>query len=170
MAVFRQSYPSEHSPEQLWQAINTPLIDPDIAALVHEDLLVTYEHLAQEGLIEGGTIITYVPTDEAKEKVPSIYQSFIPKDVAFYVTRMSVRCDPSGETLRHDVLMSGKADGWVTRTVEADADASKLSVEAELTISGIGNMFDEQIAQALEHVFGGPSERTIALATDILGV
>ncbi len=170
MAVFKQTYPSEHSPEQLWRVINTPLLDPDIAALVHEDMGVSYENLDRDGLIDLVTTITYVPTDKAKQKVPAMYRSFIPKDVVFEVARMSPDYDPRHEVLRHDVLDSGKADGWVTRTVEADADSSKLSIEAELTLNGLGNMIDKQIAEALEHVFGGPSERTIALASDILNI
>jgi hypothetical protein len=168
MAVFKQSYPSEQSPDQLWRVINTPLLDPDIVALVHEDFSVSYDGLDEEGLIGLFTTTTYVPTDEARQKVPGLYRGFVPNDVVFDVARISLSYDPNDEVLRHEVLDSGKADGWVTRTVEADADSSKLTVKAELIIDGLGNMFDKQIEQALEHVFGGPSERMIALGSDLL--
>jgi hypothetical protein len=168
MADFEHSYSSEHSPEDLWRAINTPLLDPDIASLVHEDLVVSYDVLGPDGQIDGGTAITYVASDEAVHKVAPVYRRFIPNDVTLFVARMSPVYETGSQVLRHDVLMSDKAKGSVTRTVEAEGQGSRLIVEATLAINGIGNMFDDKITHALQYGLGDPSERTIALLPEIL--
>jgi hypothetical protein len=168
MAGFERSYPSEKSPEELWRLINTPLLDPDMAKLVHEDMTVSYTGLEDGGRRIGlGTRITYVPTDKGRRKVDPIYRRAIPRDVDLYVSRMPSDEDIP-ELLRHDVLDSDKGEGSVTRTVRPEGDGSILVVAATLSINGIGNMFDDRIEQALAHVFGGPAERTLALAQDIL--
>lgn len=168
MAKFEQSYPSEHPPEKLWQAINTPLTDPDLASLVHEDLEVSYDGFDIPGQIGLGTTITYVASETGVKKLPAMYRPLIPDDVSFYVTRMSIGYEEGEETLRHDVLMSGKAEGSVTRTVEGAEGGSILVVEADLAIKVVGDMFDEQIARALEHCVGDPSQNTIDLLPEIL--
>jgi len=168
MADFEGSYPCERPPEELWQAINTPLRDPALAGLVHEDLWVSYGDLEPNGQIGLGTTITYVASDEAIRRVAPVYRRFIPKDVDFYVARMSPEYEAGRQILRHDVLMSDKADGSVTRTVEADGEGSRLIVAATLAIDGVGSMLDDKIRQALQHCFGGPSENTVAIVSEIL--
>jgi len=168
MTDFRDSYPSVYTPENLWRVINTPLLDPDIASLIHEDMEVSYAVLGHDGQIESGTTITYVATDEAIQKVPPVYRRFIPKDVEFFVTQMSPRYEVGQEILRHDVLLSDKADGSITRTVKPEEEGSRLVVEATLTLNGLEGIFDNQIKRALKHIVGDPSERTVVLAQDIL--
>jgi len=168
MTDFERSYSCEQSPEDLWRVINTPLLDPDIASLVHEDLLVGYEHLGPNGQIELGTRITYVATEEAKRKVAPVYKWVIPEDVTFFVCRMSPEYTANEAALRHEVLMSDKAEGSVARTVEPEGDGSRLVVAATLTINGIGSTFDRQVERVLAHTIGDPSEHMIALAHDIL--
>ncbi|HVX57994.1 MAG TPA: hypothetical protein VHA37_09820 [Candidatus Saccharimonadales bacterium] len=167
MAVFEQTYQSEHAPEELWRAINTPL-DPELASLVHEDLEVSYDRFDVPGQIGLGTTVTYVASETGREKVPLMYRALIPNDVAFYVTRMSTGYRPGEEALRHDVLISDKASGSITRTVEADGGGSILVVEAGLVIGAIGDMFDDKIVKALEHCVGEPSQNTIDLLPEIL--
>jgi len=168
MADFRETYASEQSPEGLWRVINTPLLDPNVASLIHEDLEVSYAVLGHDGQIDTGTTITYVATDEAIQKVDPVYRLFIPKDVEFYVARMSPRYDVGQKVFRHDVLLSSKADGSVTRTVEPEGEGSRLVVEATLTLNGLANMFSDEISRALAHTVGEPSERMVVLAEDIL--
>jgi len=164
MATFRERYASEHSPEDLWRAINKPLLDPDLVSLIHEGVDVQYDGLGHEGQIELGSSITYIPTDELRENVPSMYGRLIPQDVEFFVHGMTDR----GFGMRRDTLMSSKADGGITRTVETDGSASLLVVEANLTLNGLGNMFDSQIEKALEAILGSSSEAIIALVPEIL--
>jgi hypothetical protein len=173
MAGFKDAYPSERSPEELWRVINTPLLDPDLASQVHEDLAVRYEYLAPDGQINGGSTITYVPTDTAVQKVPLVLRQRIPKDVSFFVAQISPDYAANQGLLRLDVLMSEKHQGSVTRTVEAEGDGSILVVEATLAIGGLGqqgDMFDSMIVKALAHTIGGSSERTVALAQKILAL
>ncbi|HEY5442204.1 MAG TPA: hypothetical protein VIJ68_01560 [Candidatus Saccharimonadales bacterium] len=163
MAQFTQAYSSERPPEDLWRAIHTPLLDPDLASLVHEGLAVSYKDLHQKR-IDLGTLITYVPLDAARQKVPVIYRAGIPRDVEFFVTQMS---DGNyGE--RHDVLQSDKANGWVNRKVEAEGEGSRLVVAAELVIDALGGMFEDKVAAALEYTFGQPSQNTIDRLPEIL--
>jgi hypothetical protein len=168
MAKFEQSYPSEHSPEKLWQAINTPLTDPDLASLIHEDLKVSYDRFDVSRQIGLGTTVTYVASETGRQKVPSLYRPLIPDDADFYVARMSTSYEVGEKALRHDVLMSGKADGDITRTVEATEGGSILVIEASLAIKAVGDMFDDQIVKALQHCVGGPSQNTIDLLPEII--
>jgi hypothetical protein len=168
MAKFEQSYPSEHPPEKLWQAINTPLIDGDLESLVHEDLEVIYDRFDIPGQIGLGTTITYIASGVGIQKVPLLYRPLIPEDVSFYVTRMSTGYEEGEETLRHDVLVSDKARGSITRSVERAEVGSILVVEADLVINIVGDMFNEQITRALEHCVGNPSQNTIDLLPEIL--
>jgi hypothetical protein len=163
MAEFTQRYSSEHPPTDLWRAINTPL-DPDLATLVYDGVDIAYEELTREGQIGLGSTVRYFPTDEVIERTPPVYRRFIPNDVDYYVCRMS----DTDYGLRHEVLMSGKAEGSVTRTVEVDGDTSIGVVEASLTLNGLGNRFDNQIHRALQHVFGSSTENMLELVPEIL--
>jgi hypothetical protein len=168
MAIFEQSYSSESPPEELWQTINTPLLDPDLAGLVHEDLEVSYDRLDASGQVGRGTTITYVASESGRQKIPAMYRSFIPDDVKFYVTGMPMSYSERKGVSRDDILMSSKAEGSITRTVLAAESGSILVVEADLTIKVIGDMFDEKITQALKHCIGDPSQNTIDLMPRIL--
>ena len=165
MATFKETYASEHSPGDLWRAINKPLLDPDLVSLVHEGVEVQYDNLSREGQIELGSSITYIPTDSLRENAPPLHRQLIPEDVEFYVHGMT----DFGFGSRRDTLMSSKANGGITRTVEADGSASLLVIEAELTLNGLGSMFDRQIEKALEATLGRSSEATAALVPEILG-
>lgn len=169
MADFERSYLCERSPEDLWRVINAPLLDPDIASLVlGDDLSVSYEHLDPHDQIGSGTRTTYAPTEAARQKVAPVYRYAVPRSATFFVCRMSPEYTDSEEALRHEVLMDDWARGSVTRTVEPEGGGSRLVVAATLAIDGIGSAFDRQIEKALGRTFGDPSERTIALAQDIL--
>lgn len=168
MASFEQSYRSGHSPEKLWRAINTPLLDPNLIRLVHEDLEVGYDDCDPDGQIGPGTTITYRVSETGTQKVPMMYRPFIPSDGTFFVARMPDGYKDGEETQRHDVLMSDMAEGSITRTVEAEGEGSVLVVQASFTAGIVGEKFDDKIVRAIRHCVGIPSQNTIDLLPDIL--
>lgn len=57
MTSFESKYPSEHSVEDIWRAINTPP-PRDLAAVINPLFEVEYTGESQIGL---GTLIIYIP-------------------------------------------------------------------------------------------------------------
>jgi len=158
-----RAYISEHSPDDVWKAINTPLVPElgEVASDIQPWLRFSYERLDDEGLIQAGTCIIGVPTQALVELVPGPFRSKIPQDMELVVS------DHSPETrTRTDSLESEKRSGTVRYEVKEGADGSGLLVvEGEISLAGMESMFEAQFA---EHGVYLPAGRTLDHAPELI--
>jgi hypothetical protein len=164
MSDFRGEYPSTHSPDDVWQAVNTTLLG-EVADVVHPGVTVLYEDFGEQGQIQVGTRITYVPAG-ILDRIPDMARGPLPKDVTLRVEEQT-----DNTRSRVDVLESEKARGSVRRRVEASDDGSGLLVvEADLSIdileSTVKAMFKSMYGSTPEevlirHGIDKPSQRMI---------
>jgi hypothetical protein len=140
MANFEQEYASDHSPEEVWQALNTPLTR-ELGRLVNPYVIAEYEELGMEDDIQTGTRIIYLPDNMLISAVPRAFRDLVPKDITFRVEDY----DPDNMT-RLDVLESRKASGEILRKVEEMGDGTgQLVVEAHISVPG--GMFEDTLLQ-----------------------
>jgi hypothetical protein len=153
---FEQKYPSGHSPDEVWQAINVPLLG-EVANIVYPGFAVKYEGL-EGGQIQTGTHMTYVPAG-ILDRAPDMLRERLPKDITL---RVAKRADETRS--RVDVLDSTKARGGINRRVEVGEDGSGLLVvEANLAIDAL----TDNVKFVIKSMYGStPEEMLIQYGID----
>lgn len=156
-----RSFESAHSAEEVWRAINTPLATDDIRELVYPWTYVNYGDLGEDGQMQAGTGIAFVPTEELVEKVPDAFRSRVPSDINLRLVEHN-----SDNRLRIDAVESSKAEGFVRYRVEEGPDNSSLLIaEGVLSIGGMLRMAE---GMAIEHGVYQPAQRTLDHLSQIL--
>lgn len=157
-------YPSEHSPDDIWRALNTPLderLGAELSSAINPWLSLTYEELDEEGLIQAGTRTVGVPTDALKGLVPMMFRSKLPKDM-----ELLARDHSSEAKTRTDVLESDKREATVEyRVEESAAGTGLLVVEGEVSLAGLESMFEPQF---IEHGIYKSAERLLEHVPELI--
>lgn len=156
---FEYRLPAEHSAEDVWQAINTPL-SGRVAVAVHPWFEIDYVFLDDEDQIGAGTLISYRPSTALVGKVPEQFRDMLPADITFRVEEH----DPDSRA-RLDVLQSGKAEGTVRHSVEEVGKKGLLVIEGELSIAG---MYSIAEGSGIKHAIHEPAQRLLEHLPEIL--
>lgn len=126
MSEFSKAFRSNHTPDDIWKALITPIPD-SLAKKIMPSVLVIYEGLDDDDKLQKGSRVTYEPVLSRG------------RDATFKVEELLPR-----ERSRTDVLVSTHGQGQVNAHVEESADnTSLLVVEAELVLDGFYSMFEE---------------------------
>jgi hypothetical protein len=164
----RQTIPTNHAPEKIWGALNTPLLG-EFDRVLQPVAEAHYTGLSDQEEIQLGTLITYELDADAivaalSKQYPMIgmFKSKLPKDVALRVEEHSPQ-----EMVRVDVLESDKHAATIRQRVEdAGNGTGLLVVEGELTLGGsagaaqgmlvpiIQSGIQEQAQHVLGHLLG----------------
>jgi hypothetical protein len=134
----QQIVASNHPPEDLWGALNTPLLG-EFDGVLQPIARAHYTGLSDRGKIQLGTLMVYELDADAmvvalRKEYPllPIFKSKLPKDIALRVKEH----DPE-EMVRVDVLESRKHEATLRQRVqEAGNGTSLLIVEGELALGG----------------------------------
>lgn len=156
-------YASEHSPAEVWRAINTPLQGKiqKTALVINPWFSFTYEELDEEGQIQMGTRVVGVPTDALRGLVPEFARSKIPRDM-----ELAVREHSAETRTRVDILESEKRDATVGyRVEEGENGTGLLVVEGEVSLAGLERMIEPQF---VEHGIYGPAERLLEHVPELI--
>jgi hypothetical protein len=156
---FEHRLPSEHSAEDIWRAINTPL-SVRVAMAVHPWFEVDYVFLNEDVQIEAGTLISYRPSIALVNRVPEPFRDKLPEDITFRVEEH----DPDSR-VRLDVLESRKAEGTVRHSVEEVDNNGLLVIEGKLSIAGIGSMAE---GPGIKHAIHEPAQRLLEHLPEII--
>ena len=159
---FEHRLPSEHSAEDIWRAINTPLTGR-LAMTVHPWLEVDYLFLSEDMQIEAGTLMSYrrsMALVSRVNRVPKLFRDKLPKDITFRVEEH----DPDGR-VRLDVLESRLAEGTVRHSVEEVDNSGLLVVEGEFSVAGIGSMAE---GPGIKHAIHEPALRLLEHLPEII--
>lgn len=162
--IHRQSLPSEHSPEDVWRGINTPLAG-ELGERVNPYVTIDYQGLNDEGLVQPGTLIVYTPVMDRLRPLLGMVADGLPDDIATRVEEY----DAEGK-LRVDVVESDKHAGRVRHRVEAHpGGTSLLVIEGELSLGGMYGMFEGTIASFAERGVKQHAQRSLDHLPIILG-
>jgi hypothetical protein len=157
--INEQRISSEHSAEDIWRVINTPL-DRTTGQLVNPYVVIEYGDLESEDTLQRGALVTYIPNLSELEPVPGMIAGMLPKDVALRVQEY----DQENKT-RVDVVESDKHSGMIRHRVEEGL----LIVEGELLLGGSRRMFEGPIASYAEQGLVAHNQRVLANLPTILG-
>lgn len=168
MHDFRYELPSQHSPEELWKALNTPF-NGEVGKEVYPHVSITYENLDQrDGQIQVGTRIIGTPDREKLNFIPMI-EEMIPTEVSVKTV------DISQDRKRLDIfephqIISGK----MLRRAEADqGNMGLLVVEGSIAIHGLNKFWPSSLLGDLDlvaatYLVRKPNEKIMELLPEIL--
>ncbi len=163
--IKQQRISSEHSADDIWQAINTPLMDPEIGRLVNPYVEISYKGLRSiHSLLCEGARIIYEPNLDELEPVLGMAAAMLPKDI-----ELRVADHDSENKVRVDVLESEKHSGTIQHRVEEVDGAGILIVEGELSLGGSKRMFEDTIASYAEQGLVAHSQRILDNLPAVLG-
>jgi hypothetical protein len=167
LLTFEARFSSDHSPDELWQGINTPL-SAELGRLVQPEFVVLkYGQLSDEGQIQLGTSMVYTADRTAINSPEGLaMMGMLAEGVRFRVEEH----DP-GDRVRTDVVEPDQiAQGSIRRQVENKDGRGVLAVEVEISPNGRkASMLAAISGPALESVASivvgravyEPSQRTI---------
>lgn len=159
----QQRLASNHSAEDAWLALNTPLTG-ELGETVNPFVTIAYEGLSDEGLIQPGTLIVYTPnTNQLKAHLGRMAE-MLPDDVA-----MRVRDQSADTRTRVDVVESDKHGGDLRYEIEDAGGAGLLTVEGELILGGAYKMAEGLIGSYAERGLAVHYGRVLEHVPDILG-
>jgi hypothetical protein len=155
--IKQQRISSEHSADDIWQAINTPLMSPEIGRLVNPYVEISYKDLPSiHSLLREGVRIIYEPNLDELEPVLGMTAAMLPKDIELRVADH----DPDNK-VRIDVLESEKHSGTIQHRVEEVDGAGILVIEGELSLGGSKKMFEGTIASYAEQGLVAHNQRIL---------
>ena len=142
MAEFNFSFPSQHPPGLVWEALSTPL-SPELNHSVNSPRVnLAYENLDEEGKIGQATRIIYSPNFKAIGLVERSLMRIAPtpSEGTGIVDAMSDR-----DRTRVDVVEPGQvAEGHMEYIAEeAEDDSSLLIVRGEFVTHGIAEVIEK---------------------------
>lgn len=155
---FEHRHPSQHPPEDVWKALNTPFTG-DVADAVYPWFNVSYA-LLDETRIGEGTRIQYDPNSALLERLGSFADAF--PELPFTVEELS-----DEDMRRVEVLKVDKAEGRLTRRVEEDKGGSGLLVvEGVLAIKGFMGSVAE--SPAIKYAIERPGQQLVEHIPEII--
>lgn len=173
MKKIEHSFPSQHSPEAVWEALTTPL-SPDLNHTVNSPRVdLTYEGLGEEDRITKGTRLIYTPNLPAIDFIYRQLLRFAPDKGIGLVDTVS----DSSKT-RVDVIEPNQvAKGYMEYRVETGKkEEGVLVVESEFAIEGVGEavikMWPRHLGDMnkwlVTHGIHNPAERLVGHIPQIL--
>jgi hypothetical protein len=154
----RQTIATNHTPEKIWGALNTPL-QGKFGEVLQPVAEAHYTGLSDQEEIQLGTLITYELDADAivaalSKQYPMIgmFKRKIPKDVALRVKEHNPQ-----EMIRVDVLESDKHAATIRQRVEDTGNGTGLLVvEGELSLSGSAGAAQDMLMPIIQ---GGIQEQ-----------
>jgi hypothetical protein len=155
---FQHEYPSEHSAEDVWKAVNTP-VTGELAEAIYPWFNLSYV-LLDEIRIGEGTTINFAPNGALRERLGPLGDKF--PELPFKVEELD-----DDERSRTAMLDVDEAEGKLTHHVEETADGSGLLVvRGALTVKGMMGSFAE--GPAIKYAIARPAEQLAARVPEII--